>query len=353
MDSTEAPAERQNTETGERGPAEPVRVIAEGGLVHQLALSADRHAALFHRLLYRGGRGFVEVAAGRRTSDGSLRFRSRSAPENYVPASRPRVFCAQVANRREEGLEVFAAPALRDRLEPGKRAVEAGQVVWVDIDRPDKVERLRAFAHRPHLVVASGGSGGLHAYWRLARPLAGEALESANRRLAHQLGADQASTDRGRIMRVPGTVNGKTGAWCRVTLADLRRPPYEAAALLRDLPDPRPPAPPRVRRSGGGPVARDEVAEVPPPIYFERLTGTPVPEGGGYVTCPFHEERTPSCHVWAEPGRGWASFCCGKGGGPYDLASLLEGGPSGRALRGRDFVAARRSVLERLRPVAA
>lgn len=353
MEKTSTPTTLRNGANAEAGPAEPVRVMAEGGRVHELALSADRHAALFHRIVYRRAPGFVEVAAGRRSPDGTLRFRSRSEPANYVPGPRPRVFCALVANLRAEGLEVFAAPALRERLEPGKRAVEGGRVVWVDIDEPENAERLRAFAHRPHLVVASGGTGGVHAYWRLARALDAEQLESANRRLAQMLGADPASTDRGRIMRVPGTVNGKSGAWCRVTLADLRRPPYEAAALLRELPDPRPPAPPSARRSGGRPVPPDEVAELPPPVYFERLTGTPVPEGGGYVPCPFHEERTPSCHVWAEPGRGWASFCCGQAGGPYDLASLLEGGPAGRALRGRAFTAARRSVRERLGPVAA
>jgi len=31
-----------------------------------------------------------------------------------------------------------------------------------------QIARLRAFAQRPHLVVASG-SGGVHAYWRILR----------------------------------------------------------------------------------------------------------------------------------------------------------------------------------------
>jgi len=62
------------------------------------------------------------------------------------------------------------------------------------------------------------------------------------------------------------------------------------------------------------------------------------------VRCPFHEESIPSCFVYGEVGRGWWSYCCGVGGGPYDLASLLGGGPSGRALRGAVFGHARRQL---------
>ena len=45
--------------------------------------------------------------------------------------------------------------------------------LWVDVDRPDRLDALWAFlAERPcQLLIASGGSGGVHAYWRLAEPL--------------------------------------------------------------------------------------------------------------------------------------------------------------------------------------
>jgi hypothetical protein len=36
---------------------------------------------------------------------------------------------------------------------------------------------------------------------------------------------------------------------------------------------------------------------------------------------------------------------CGASGGLYDLASLVLGGPTGRALRGEDFKRARELVL--------
>ena len=57
----------------------------------------------------------------------------------------------------------------------------------------------------------------------------------------------------------------------------------------------------------------------------------------GYVLCPLHDERTPSCMVWAEPERGWWCFGCGRGGGIYDLAALLDGRSWGAALKGEEF----------------
>jgi len=237
---------------------------------------------------------------------------------------------------------VFASPLTRPRPEPGKRAVESGAVVWVDIDDRSQIERLRRFTHRPHLVVASG-SGGVHAYWRLAAELRGDAIDAANRRLAEALGGDPQSTDRGRSLRLPGTVNAKVGRLCRIVLCDLARPGFAPAALLAGLPpDPRPPA--RVRPRPSALARPDDAERVSPPDYFRRLTGLEVPEGGGHVLCPLHEERTPSCLVFAEPERGWHCFGCGAGGRVYDLASALGGGPTGRELRDEAFREAKRWV---------
>src|SRR6266480_1233090 len=85
-------------------------------------------------------------------------------------------------------------------------------------------------AERPcHMLVESGSSGGAHAYWKIAKPLAAtrvveatgelvEPIERANLRLVHRLGvgadgkpdvADPACAERSRVMRLVGTVNGK------------------------------------------------------------------------------------------------------------------------------------------------
>jgi hypothetical protein len=58
--------------------------------------------------------------------------------------------------------------------------------------------------------------------------------------------------------------------------------------------------------------------------------------------CLFHDDRSPSLHVYLEPGRGWYCFGCGRGGSIYDLAALL----SGRETRGSDFSEVRRELRE-------
>lgn len=39
--------------------------------------------------------------------------------------------------------------------------------------------------------------------------------------------------------------------------------------------------------------------------------------------CPFHEERTPSFHIYTEENRGWG-FCCNQGGDSIKLYMLLH-----------------------------
>jgi len=86
----------------------------------------------------------------------------------------------------------------------------------------------------------------------------------------------------------------------------------------------------------------DPLRLVPPPVYFELLTGLRVGRSGK-LRCMFHDDRSPSLHVYREPDRGWYCFGCGRGGSIYDLAGLL----SGRGTRGSDFSELRRE-LERL-----
>ena len=142
-----------------------------------------------------------------------------------------------------------------------KHAVSETRFLWVDVDRPDGLPALWAFlAERPcHLLIESS-AGHAHAYWKLDRPLPAtvviestgelvEPIERAHLRLIHHLGtgadgkpnvADPACAERSRVMRLAGSVNGKTGAHARILEADLALPAYPIRQLVGDLPDPAP-----------------------------------------------------------------------------------------------------------------
>jgi hypothetical protein len=183
-----------------------------------------------------------------------------------------------------------------------------------------------------------------------------EPIERANARLIHRLGvdddgtpnvADRACRDRSRLMRLAGSVNGKTGQHARILEADFQLAPYPVAALVGDLPDP--PAHDRTPRTGRTVHHADPYKQISPPQYFQALAGIEVPRDG-LVRCPatWHEDRHPSCSVGTDSTTGWKCHAgsCGAGGAIYDLASVLLGGPWGRDLRGEQFHRARAYVAD-------
>jgi hypothetical protein len=346
-------------------------------------LPAHRHRSLQLGMLHADTNGLVELAAGRR-ADGKLRITTRPRP----PRTRPDHFLPGGASGREgwldgmlaladrhaqRGEEVFFAPAVRSAPRADKHAVSHTHTLWIDVDRPDRLAPLWAFlAERPcHLLVSSGGSGGVHAYWRLDERLeatsvveeTGELLEPIERallRIIHRLGvdasgkpnvADTQCAERSRLMRLAGTINNKTGEHARILEADFALPRYDIRQLVGDLPDPAPvrPAPtarPSIGVKGDG---EDPYKTIPPPVYFGQLAGIDVPAGGGLVCCPAHPDRNPSCSVGATPEQGWRCHAnrCGARGAIYDLASVLLGGPWGAGnLRGEAFLAAHSYVAD-------
>src|SRR5581483_3166870 len=246
--------------------------------------------------------------------------------------------------------------------------VSETRFLWVDIDHPGQLHALWAFlAERPcHLLIASGGSGGAHAYWKLDEPLPAtrvdertgeliEPIERSNLRLVHALGAgpdgkpnvaDPACAERSRVMRLAGTINAKTGQPARILEGDFRLPAYSIEQIVGDLPDPVATVVRRSRREGEG---RDPYKRISPPEYFEKLAGIVVPRDG-LVSCPalWHDDRHPSCSVDTSAEQGWCCHAgsCGARGAIYDLASVLLGGPWGHELRGEAFKCARAYVAD-------
>lgn len=244
------------------------------------------------------------------------------------------------------GNDVFVGvlPRMRRR---GRRedVVTEGRVVWADCDTPSSATTLASFKPRPSMAVASGSGRHRHAYWLLREPADLDTIESLNRRMALALGADAGVVTKAQtILRPPGTVNMKHSPPAAVELIGVRESRQVTSDQLdRWLPRLRP-------KSGGGNRARftwstemdDPLQSVPPPVYFERLTGLQVGRSGK-VRCPFHEDRTPSLHLYEDPTRGWYCFGCGRGGSIYDLAALLWDRPT----HGQGFVELRRELQAR------
>lgn len=228
---------------------------------------------------------------------------------------------AREARRRAESTDVFVGvlPRWRQRGDRGGVA-GAARTVWVDLDVAAAAGALEAVGPRPHLVVASGGPGHVHAYWSLAGAVAPWQVERANRRLAWALGGDLQCTDAPRILRPPSTINhGRDGVPVRL-IAVSDGPPTTLAALVGGLPDPPVERPRASRRSGHGLPLRDPLLAVTPERYVQVLTGQSVGRSRK-VRCPLHADGTPSLHVYEDPADGWYCFGCGRGGSVYDLAA--------------------------------
>jgi len=220
--------------------------------------------------------------------------------------------------------------------------VERASVVWVDCDSEESVAALAAFRPRPAIQVASGSAQNRHAYWVLRDAVSLDVVEQINQRLALELDADARCSDAARILRPAGSANWKSGRPAAVRLIALEEQhSVDVAELDRRLPAlPALPAESAVPRGWSRLAAgEDRLLAVSPRVYVARLTGVPVGRSGK-VRCPFHEDRTPSLHVYEDPQRGWFCFGCARGGSIYDFAALLLG----RGTRGEDFIELRREL---------
>ena len=226
--------------------------------------------------------------------------------------------------------DLFAGVAPRCERHGGRDAIKHISVLWADCDGPDAVAALRRFRPRPGMVVRTGTNENCHAYWSLLNPVTPDVAERANRRLAHHLGADPRSTDAARILRPPGTFNHKHDPPVPVEAAYINVEVYRLDQVVGRLPDPTPaPAP---RRPANRPRIADDdpLRHVPPAVYVEALTGRAVGRDGK-VACPFHQDRTPSLHVYQD---GWYCFGCDAGGSIIDFgAALYDLEPRGAGYR--------------------
>jgi hypothetical protein len=286
----------------------------------------------FLRALYRGAppRALVEV-----------RFRLGSGMGQAFHPIAALDAVSEAIRARSAVTDVFVGVVPRSRR-GGGRADLIGQsaVVWADCDDAESVVALKAFRPPPAMVVASGTGEHRHAYWLLREAIDLDRLESINRRLAVALGADQRSADGARILRPAGSLNWKRCTPAAVRLLRLEPRSCVPIGVLQAVLPPGQPdvsVSPRMREIRMD--ACDSLRAISPRVYVARLTGQRVGRSGK-IRCPFHDDRTPSLHVYADPQRGWYCFGCGRGGSGYDLAALLWQ----RGTRGEDFLELRRDL---------
>lgn len=214
---------------------------------------------------------------------------------------------AGLASRTDVYVGVVPRRGRRGRRED---LVARASVVWVDCDTDESVRALDVFRPRPAIVVASGTAQHRHAYWMLRHAIGLDGLEQLNRRLALELGADVRCADAARILRPAGSANWKAGRPVEVRLLaldDERR--VGAEDLDRRLPALGAQPDARARCAPRSAAGEDRLLALSPRVYVERLTGRRVGRSGK-MRCPFHEDRTPSLHVYSSAAEGWYCFGC-------------------------------------------
>jgi hypothetical protein len=241
---------------------------------------------------------------------------------------------ADLIRAKGRDTDIYIGVAPRDCQQGGRDAVSRLHALWVDLDDAGGLDRLAAFAHEPSMLIRSGA--GHHAYWALWPPIGPADAERANRRLAHALGGDMRATDAARILRPPSTVNLKTGKAVPVEMVAMHVEHYDARELVRELPDP--PGKARGARLATPIASDDPLRAIPPAVYVEALAGE-APDRDGKVRCPFHDDGTPSLHVY-DGGGGWFCYGCEAGGSIIDFGAALYG----LEPRGKDYQEIRRRL---------
>lgn len=291
---------------------------------------------------------FLAALAGPRTAGSLIELRYRlddgvRMGQLFEPPTHLRGLAtrAVMLGRRTD---VYVGCAPRTRRHGGRDAVTHAHALWADCDGDTAVDALRAFEPAASVVIASGSGSNRHAYWLLTEPLDRDEVERGNRRLAHALGADPASADAARILRVPSTSSFKHQPPTPVEALRLdikrRLAPADVIGQLADPPAPAVSSPGRIAIAANG---DDPLLSIPPDVYVRRLLGVDVPRHRK-VHCPLHADTHASLHVYETPERGWYCYgACRRGGTIYDLAGPLYGYGD----RGEDFLRLR-SELRRL-----
>jgi hypothetical protein len=287
---------------------------------------------------------YLDALFGAEPRGGFIEVRSRiptGMRQEFIPCERWRD-AARVIERRGGRSDTYVGVAPRRKRSGKREAVERVHALYVDADSVEAQAAVMRFDPPPAIIICSGFN--LHAYWPLKPPVGPDEAEWANRRLAHALGADPQAVDAARILRPPGTFNFKKGEPVPVRVVRLEAEIVEVDRVIGRLEDP----PTRQRRATApsAPAAAvaldrdDPLHQVPAPVYVEDLTGQTLGRDRK-IACPFHDDRTPSLHVYDDH---WHCFGCDLGGTIIDFGAALYGIEP----RGRGYYPLRRRIAAAL-----
>jgi P4 family phage/plasmid primase-like protien len=169
--------------------------------VYTGGVSGTPETSRFYRHLFGGGRGYMALFSGRRSSDGGLEQTESRYFEYPSGASEA---LRHAAGQSQAGREVYHCC----HLLAGKRRIKAnaGEVfaLWGDLDGVD----IPNDPLEPTAVIESS-PGRFHIYYRLTAAIPPEVAEELNKRLARKIGADPSGFDLTQLLRVPNTTNNK------------------------------------------------------------------------------------------------------------------------------------------------
>lgn len=155
--------------------------------------------------LYGGLEGYVAGATKRVLPDGNVEFKRKAFVWPQEKDDIRNWVFAQTSTA-----EVYLAPAVFSEASGLKEHFKATNVVWSEFDGALPTVEQMGSIPPPTLRVRSSGEENEHWYWRLESPLTeAAAVESINRALAYQLGADVSGWDANQVLRPIGTHNHK------------------------------------------------------------------------------------------------------------------------------------------------
>jgi hypothetical protein len=331
----------------------PVALLDPLGHRQDLVLTPGGHVALFVRAIHApqiadlsshtGRPGLIEACRVRREPGGKPRP-DRGAERSLFASMGDVAALQQIArSTRDANQECWVSVCGRPAPQPGGAAVPGGRVLWADCDTPQAIDAARKLVRRVpvRLLVESAGARDpgerrRHLYLLANRWLGAEELEAANARLAELLGSDRVG-DRGRLMRLPGTVNrkgGSPGRLCRIVACDLHSPGVDLDDLLGApvavTPRPKPAPKPTAFGRPAGPLP---AVSMPAREWFALLEPDRPVNRHGYARCPLHDDTTPSLKLYDPPQDGWYCWGCARGG---DLVEYLAWRRHGRRARDLD-----------------